>query len=708
MATGTDVWVWVGHVWSDRVKLVLDKYGDRITDVSIFCQFVNSDGSLTQTFDPELLIPYRERWPHIRFWLGYRNDGIASIFTALRNDPAARSRLVRDLGELLDKFPWVYGIDTDLEQGGGSENSVAAERIFQDVTNLAHSRGYKHAAALPPLTSTGSVGGENWVRYKQLGKILDHLAIMSYDFAWRGSAPGPTSPGFWMRNVYSWVVSQVDPKKVSWGLPLYAYFWEISKPPTNPQGWRGNSGPFYAAYGFFSGHLAIDGTFANPSGSGDFDRIGWTVFRDEDSRACWGLLECYDWVLPTGHTFQRGVQFGEFEGKSYGVRYGVPGGSPIWTIADNGPGSSEIGYGLVPREAVDYYGNLVKPKSGKYNLTVELLQRYPVAATIIDDFATSTEQLSTVYSAASGSWSFHTVPGSTYSQYRGSGRLNFNNDFGSQSLYVQARFQFPQAATFRLFCKGITAEINSSGSIRVLRGSKVLATENVGAIPVGTSAGNDAFRRVIGLRVREKSARVYYSGSETNVPRVIKVNTTPGTDPGTVGIGSTGTVWVDHMYLGDGWYYQPREAVEVTIGGQTRVVGRLPRKDISWHRTLNAFRPNKDVDEIETRLNDASISLDWEYAHWIDVPVKTNKKSFMKIVPLDHDTWIGRSFLFNGELGLIAYWTDSDTISYWRAVAGLDYGVSGIALWTVGQEDVRIWDALGGGELNEESRIVQG
>lgn len=108
MATGTDVWVWVGHVWSDRVKLVLDKYGDRITDVSIFCQFVNSDGSLTQTFDPNLLIPYRERWPHIRFWLGYRNDGIASIFTALRNNASARSRLVSDLDKLLDEFPWVY------------------------------------------------------------------------------------------------------------------------------------------------------------------------------------------------------------------------------------------------------------------------------------------------------------------------------------------------------------------------------------------------------------------------------------------------------------------------------------------------------------------------------------------------------------------------------------------------------------------------
>lgn len=701
-ATGTDVWVWVGHVWSDRVKLVLEEYGDRITDVSIFGWFVNADGSLTETFDPEQLLPYREKWPHIRFWLGFRNDGISSIFTALRNSAAAREALVEDLGEILEAHPWLMGIDIDLEQGGGSANAPAAENLFRQVRDLAHSYGKQCAAALPPLTASGSVGGEDWVRYKQLGEILDHVEIMSYDFAWRGSAPGPVSPGFWMRNVYRWVTSQIDPSKVSWGLPLYGYFWGIADLPSDPNGWRGNSGSYYAAYGYFSGHLAVDGSFANPAGSGDFKRIGWAVFRDPDSRACWGLLECYDWVMPTGYTSAAGLTFDSFDGRDYAVRYGLPSGTPQWSIADNGPRSSRADYSLIPREAIDYYGDPVEPLGGEYNLTVELLQRDPIAATIIDDYATSQQQLGAIYSVVSGGWSFWQSGG--YKQYRGSGRLNFDHNFGSQALYVQARFQLPGPGAFQVHCRGITAEINSNGLIRVIRGGSVIGSRQVSALPTGGAAGSDAFRRVLGLRVREGTARVYYSGSETEVPLVLTVNTTPA--DGLAGIGSSNASWVDHIYLGDGWYYQPREAVTATLGSETRTLGRIPRTGVTW--SGNMFRPNADVEEFETRTEGTEISLDWEYAHWVHAPLETNVREFLRIVPLDHDCWLGRSFVFNSENGTIAYWTDADTISYWRAVAGLDFGVSGIALWTVGQEDVRIWDALGGGELNEATRVVQG
>lgn len=38
-------------------------------------------------------------------------------------------------------------------------------------------------------------------------------------------------------------------------------------------------------------------------------------------------------------------------------------------------------------------------------------------------------------------------------------------------------------------------------------------------------------------------------------------------------------------------------------------------------------------------------------------------------------------------------------IVYWRDRARLDYKIAGIALWTLGQEDVRVWNRLAAGEL---------
>ena len=39
------VWVWVGLTWTERVRMVLDRYGDRLTDVSIFGWRINAAGT---------------------------------------------------------------------------------------------------------------------------------------------------------------------------------------------------------------------------------------------------------------------------------------------------------------------------------------------------------------------------------------------------------------------------------------------------------------------------------------------------------------------------------------------------------------------------------------------------------------------------------------------------------------------------------------
>lgn len=710
--SGEDVWIWCGHMWSDRVRLVLDQYGGQITDISLFAWSVATDGTLTQTFDPTNLDEYRLKWPHLRIWGALRNmddpnDGPFTIFEALRNSATARNRLADEVqSKMFDMYPYLHGVDIDLESGG-DRRSAESEEIFRVVANRAHSLGKQASAALPPLTSTGSVGGENWVRYRQLGQILDHVSIMSYDFAWRGSAPGPSSPGYWVIDVYNWASSQMDPSKISMGLPLYANFWEISNYPDHPQGWRGNAGTYYAAYQHFTGYRANDGTDANPAGNGDFYQIGWITYRHQESQFAWGFLDCYDWLPSAMYRDVRGLYFETFQGKDYMVRYGVPSGVPLGSIANNGPGDSFSLYQMEPRRVVSRQGDLVEPKTG-YALTVDLLQRFPVAATIIDDYATSDMQLRDIYvQPGSGGWTYWGSGfGSSYSQYRGTGALNYWRDFGSQSLYVQARFQFASSGSFTVSARGISATVTNGGTITLRRGSTVLGTASVGSIPTGQAAGGSS-RRVIGLRVRDGSARVYWSNAETNIPRVIYETFSTAPPGGAPGFSASGTVWIDHTYLGDGWMYQPREAVQATVNGQTGTLGRLPRTGITWDTGIpNTFRVLDDVDEFETR--ERSISLDWEFGHWNPAPFVTDTPLDVRIVPLDHDVWIGNLMVLDAKRSNIVYFSDQDTIAYWRARAAHDWELAGIALWTVGQEDVRLWDSLGNGLLSESTRIVNG
>lgn len=687
--SGENVWVWVGLSWTDRVRLVLDNYGDRITDVSIFGWSVDKSGKLTETFDPARLDKYRAKWPHLRFWLAFRNDGFASIFTALRESPAARARLISDLGAVLTKYPYLVGIDIDLEGGGAASNTASAEGLFQQVADLVHGRGLKASAALPPLTATGSVGGEDWVRYKQLGAMLDHVSVMSYDFAWSGSAPGPVSPGFWLEEVYDWAASQIAPRKLSMGLPLYAYFWQIYDYPENlGEKRRGQSGTYYAMWQYFTG--------AKPwSETGTHHAIGWLAYREPSSKSGWGFLDCYDWKEPNDWDSQSGIVSGVFSNRDYATRAGQPAGVPQWSVADNSVGDSRAAYALAPEPVIAANGDTVSPKVG-YTLTAELVQREPVAATIIDDYANSKQQLGNVYRQPGKAWKFKEVT-DTYSQYRGTGDLNFRNEFGGQSLYVQARFQFATAGRFAVKSQGITADVSSGGHLRIMRGGEVLAEKSVASRPVGAAAQDG--RTVLALRVREGSARAYYSTAETSIPLQLEVKTTP--PGGLTGYSATGQVWIDHTYLGDGWWYQPREAVEVKVGGKSKTLGRIARTGITWDKK-NRFKPTADVDERETRED--GISLDWTYEHWADAPVTTGRTSEVVVRPLDHDAWLGRLMLLDRDGASIVYFTDATTITHWRWRAAHDWNLQGIALWSLGQEDVRMWEAFEAGQLPPETK----
>lgn len=691
-----NVWVWVGLSWTDRIRLVLDNYGDRITDVSIFGWRVNASGTLTQTFDPVQLETYRAKWPHIRWWGCFRNmedptDSARFIFDSLRDSATARNHLADQVEEkMFGLYPWLHGVDIDMELGGDTR-SAESEEVFRVVTNRAHSLGKKASGALPGLTATGSVGGENWVRYKQLGEILDHASIMSYDFAWNGSAPGPISPAFWLEDVYVWASSQIPPEKLSMGLPLYGRFWQIYDYPSNlGELRRGASGSYYSIWQYFAGERPW-------SDSGSHHAIGWLAYRDPGSKSAWGFLDVYDWREPNDWATSSGVVSGVFQNRNYAVRYGQPAGAPQWSVTDNSAGSSLVTYDIVPEAVIASNGNQVSPKVG-YTLTTEIIQREPVAATIIDDYATSWQQLGNIYTQPSGNWDFKQVS-TSYKQYRGAGTLRFNHDFGTQSLYSLARFQFASGGTFRVSSQGMTAELSSNGELRLLKGSTVLDSTNVGAQVVGAAA--QVGRCVLAIRVREGSTRVYFSNAETNIPLRLEASTTPPGGP--TEFVATGQTWIDHIYLGDGWWYQPREAIEVELGGQTRVVGRISRTGVTWD-SQNRFRVDSDVEEHTTRTT--GISPDWAFDHWKDAPFTTGQAHALKIKPLDHDLWLGRIVVGDRDGFSLVYWSDAETIAHWRDRALFDYNLQGIAMWSLGQEDVRMWETFEGGELPTTTKRV--
>lgn len=690
------VWVWVGLLWDARVRSVLDTYGDRISDVSIFGWAVDQDGSLTQTFNPAQLDAYRAKWPHIRWWACFRNMDAPSgatayqIWQALRFNSSARSRLSADLAALLAAHPWLHGIDIDLE-GGGDLYSAESEHVFRQVASVARAHTRQVSAALPALTAGGSVGGENWVRYRQLGEILDHVSVMSYDFAWNGSAPGPISPGFWMRNVYDWAASQIPAHKLSMGLPAYARAWMVHAEP--PGAYRGVSTNYYGMRNY------LDGTW-NAYSNAAQSHVPWLAYRDPDGMVPWAFVGVYDWLEPDHAIDSRGVAFSTYDGRRYLTRYSRAAGDPLWTVAGAQLDGQHARYTLRPRHVRSVVGAWVEPNHG-YNLTLELLRRRANSAPIIDDDCRTLGQLATAIYQRTGSWSQWSQSDdgtrASYGQYRApaaGGSVQYGRNFGAQALHVIARAQLPAAGRWGVTIGKVRVEIDHTGLLRIIEDGAVKASATIAGLP-GVSTTPGSGRITLGIRARGTHVRAYAGTSSETFPLRLEADVAASSIDGTAGVWASGQAWFDWIRLGDGWWYMPREAVEVVAGGQSWLLGRDPRTGVAWDHARNLFRPNTDVEESATLT--LGTSLDWDFAHVEGFPIATGQTATVEVRPYDPDVWQGRLMLCDSEGARLLYGADSTYLAHWLDIATHDYGLQGIAIWTLGQEDVRFWERITGG-----------
>lgn len=689
-----NAWVWVGHLWTARVRTALDLYGDRITDVGIFGWQTDANGQLTRFFDPALLDPYRAKWPHIRWWLTFVNHGDPAIFTALRTNTAAQTTLLTQLGTLLDTHPWAYGIDIDLERGGPLSNAAASEALFSRIRDLCHARGKKVNADLPAMTGLGqSVGDENWCRYAQLGTILDHVCIMSYGMAWAGSAPGPVSPRDWLEGTYRYATSVIPPHKISMGLPAYGFGWRIhTYPPfpTIPGGLRASVATYYGARNY------LDGTWVHDPAPQA--HIPWLAYRDPYEHTPYALLHVYDWCEAHDYATATGVVADTYNRRPYTTRYGRSAGTPLWSIANQLAPDAGAVYTLAPRPFRDRTGAWSNPAN--FTLTLEVLKRPPQSALIWDDDYRTPGAVGSAYYTRTGTWSQWAAPSSTprpYGQARvgtQGGSLLAAHNFGARSLHVQARLQLPAAGAAGVRIGTIRAEITHTGTLRLTHNGTTLTSTTVDPPRISTTPGDGTV--VIGLRIRGTKARVYYSTTEAHTPLRLQASVPSSALTGQVGLWAASPAWFDHLRIGDGWWYQPREALTVRFGNHTWTVGRIPRTGVKWDHSRNIFRPLTDVEEITTRTTD--ISPDWDFDHQ-PIPISLGETRHVTIRPLDIGCWLGRIFLCDAQGASILHYSDVESTAYWINRATYDYHLDGFALWALGQEDLRLWERLKGGHL---------
>lgn len=117
------------------------------------------------------------------------------------------------------------GVNIDLEG-----IPAAGREGFNDFLSELSSAFKKDSkiltVAVPAKTSDDSKS--NWTGaydYKTIGRLAEHVVIMSYDEHWTNGPPGPVASVPWVTKVLNYTVGVIPAHKVLMGIPAYGYDW---------------------------------------------------------------------------------------------------------------------------------------------------------------------------------------------------------------------------------------------------------------------------------------------------------------------------------------------------------------------------------------------------------------------------------------------------------------------------------------------------
>lgn len=219
--SGRYIVVWLPPSFEGGARESFFANADIIDDISPFWYSTDASGRLYGNRNDELVRIAHEH--NVRIIPSVHNvtANPAIVVGVLRN-PTVRARHVQNIvDEVLARG--YDGIDIDYE---GLDASLRDEfsAFMRDLGAALRQHDKLLTVAVHAKDSDyGGLGGfQDWV---ELGKHVDQLRIMTYDYHWRGSGPGPVAPAYWIDAVTEYARSVVDPSKVLLGVHFYGYDW---------------------------------------------------------------------------------------------------------------------------------------------------------------------------------------------------------------------------------------------------------------------------------------------------------------------------------------------------------------------------------------------------------------------------------------------------------------------------------------------------
>jgi len=218
--SGRYIAVWLPPVFEGEARESFFANVDIIDDISPFWYTTDASGRLYGRRDDELVRIAHDN--NVRIIPSIHNVGNPGAVVPVLTNPQLRARHIQNIvDEVLARG--YDGIDIDYESLAPSvRDDFTAFIIELSAALRAHNKLLTVAVHAKDRDDGGLGAFQDW---RAIGTHVDQLRIMTYDYHWRGSGPGPVAPAYWIEAVAGYAREVVDPAKVLIGVHFYGYDW---------------------------------------------------------------------------------------------------------------------------------------------------------------------------------------------------------------------------------------------------------------------------------------------------------------------------------------------------------------------------------------------------------------------------------------------------------------------------------------------------
>lgn len=155
-------------------------------------------------------------------------DGGAAAAHSFLSADDRRAAAIENLARAVAEYD---GISIDFE-GLYPEDRELLTRFVAQLAARLRPAGKLVTVALSAKTSDTRTGWAGAVDYAGLAPHADLFILMAYGYRTsRSSTPGSAAPMPWVESCLSFAVSQIPPRKILLGVPLYGYDWDTTTGP---------------------------------------------------------------------------------------------------------------------------------------------------------------------------------------------------------------------------------------------------------------------------------------------------------------------------------------------------------------------------------------------------------------------------------------------------------------------------------------------